>query len=116
MNAINSQHPYESQIKHEDIPTQSNISQKEMLTKEIFHVLKSKDDCKVENTEQPSLVSIDINIYSAHQTAPKYDSFLEVVRQAREKQIRADIFLCEDPFEELKKFFKSKDSRAVLIE
>ena len=40
----------------------------------------------------------------------KNDNFLDVIKEAREKQIRADIFLCDDPFEELKKFFKSKDS------
>jgi hypothetical protein len=32
------------------------------------------------------------------------------IREEREKQIRADMFLVEDPFHFLKKFFKSKDS------
>ena len=35
--------------------------------------------------------------------------FLDVLREAREKQIRADMFWLEDPFEPLKRFFKSRD-------
>ena len=53
-------------------------------------------------------MSIDNNL--AQQSVPiKTDSFLEVIKEAKEKQIRADMFLSEDPFEPLKRFFKSKD-------
>ena len=77
-------------------------------------MLKTKEGCKIEATEQPSLISIDNNIpQSNHQV--KSDSFLEVIKEAREKQVRADLFLSEDPFEPLKRFFKSKDSEPFMM-
>ena len=80
------------------------------LTKEIFHVLKSKDGCKIEASDQPSFLSIDNNVAQNNNQPVKTESFHDVMREEREKQIRADIFLSEDPFEPLKRFFKSKDN------
>ena len=109
MNAINTQ-----EIKQEEhIPTEASINQRE-FTREIFHVLKSKEGCKVEASEQLSLISIDNHIPQNHHQM-KSDSFLDVIKEAREKQVRADIFLSEDPFEPLKRFFKSKDSEPFMM-
>ena len=101
----------ENRVKREErVQTQTTIAEKEQMAKEVFHVLRSREGCKIEDGEFPSMRSIEGQMEGVNRFGGERTGFVDMVLEAREKEVRADLFLSADPFEELKRFFRSKDS------
>lgn len=74
MNVISKNQDSQEVKQEEHVPTATQISEREMFSREVFEVLKSKEGIKIEHNDYPSQASIDFNIQTNRLQRPVVSS------------------------------------------